>query len=148
MAKKEWMKGVSKDSQELGGFLDKGCSFEGKLAFDGLLQINGDFRGEIFSDGTLIIGPDATVAARVQVDTIIIDGNVEGMVEAKSRIELHRSGRLVANVTASTFVIEEGGIFHGSSNMQRAGAALSEGADDTHDDYASRPDTSAQSAVN
>ena len=31
--------------------LDRGCRFEGKLTFEGSVQINGVFRGEIFSDG-------------------------------------------------------------------------------------------------
>ena len=44
--KEEKTMGAKND--QLNGLLDKGCSFEGKLTFDGTVQINGDFQGEIF----------------------------------------------------------------------------------------------------
>lgn len=109
--------GRNKDEHQLNGLLDRGCSFEGKLMFDGTVQINGDFRGEIFSDGTLVIGPEANVNATIQVDTLIVDGNIQGLVEAKRKIEIHRGSRLVANIIAPSFVIEEGAIFQGQSQM-------------------------------
>ena len=101
------------------GLLDKGTSVEGKLTFDGVLQINGDFRGEIYSDGTLVVGPQATINAKILVHTVLIDGYVEGVVEAKSRVVLKTVGRLIADVTSQNLVIEEGGIFHGVSRMRR-----------------------------
>ena len=79
----------TKETDQINGLLDKGCSFEGKLTFDGIVQINGDFRGDIFSDGTLVIGKDARVNAKIIVDTIIVNGCVEGIVEAKNKIEIH-----------------------------------------------------------
>lgn len=103
--------------EQINGLLDRGCNFEGKLTFDGVVQINGDFRGEVFSDGTLVVGRDAHISAKILVDTLIIDGSVEGNIEAKSKIELHRSGTLVADVVSQTFVIEDGGVFQGSCQM-------------------------------
>ena len=43
-------------SGSISGLLEKGCEFEGKLTFEGTVRINGKFSGEIFSDGTLIVG--------------------------------------------------------------------------------------------
>jgi cytoskeletal protein CcmA (bactofilin family) len=103
--------------EQINGLLDRGCNFEGKLTFDGVVQINGDFRGEVFSDGTLVVGSDAHINAKILVDTLIVDGSVEGNVEAKSKIELHRSGTLVADVVSQSFVIEDGGVFQGSCQM-------------------------------
>lgn len=117
MAKENKNRLFQKDSQQVNGLLDRGCNFEGKLTFDGIVQINGDFRGEIFSDGTLVVGSDANINAKILVDTLIIDGNVEGSVEAKTKIELHRTGTLIANLNAQTIVIEEGGMFQGSCEM-------------------------------
>lgn len=117
MGKENRNKMFQKDTNQINGLLDKGCNFEGKLTFDGIVQINGDFRGEIFSDGTLVVGHDANINAKILVDTLIVDGNVEGGIEAKSKIELHRTGVLVANVNTQSLVIEEGGIFQGSCEM-------------------------------
>jgi hypothetical protein len=35
--------------------LDKGAKFEGRLTFEGTVQIGGDFYGEIFTKDTLVI---------------------------------------------------------------------------------------------
>lgn len=108
---------TGKDDYQLNGLLDRGCSFEGKLTFDGTVQINGDFKGEVLSDGTLVIGAEAEVSARIQVAVLVVDGSVQGIVEAKQKVELRRGGRLVANIVTPAIVIEEGAIFHGQCQM-------------------------------
>lgn len=118
---KDNKRSFGKDSLQINGLLDRGCAFEGKLNFDGIVQINGEFTGEIVSDGTLVVGEDARINAKILVDTLIIDGRVEGTIEAKSKIELHATGSLIANLTTQALVIEDGGVFQGNCAM--AGAA-------------------------
>jgi cytoskeletal protein CcmA (bactofilin family) len=112
------MKIFSKETDQINGLLDKGCSFEGKLTFDGVVQINGDFKGDIFSDGTLIVGRDARVMANILVDTLIIDGRVEGIAEAKSKVEIHSAAQFLGEVVTPRLSVEEGGILQGTSRMQ------------------------------
>ena len=113
MVKEKWSNEAS--DGKINGLFDKGCNFEGKLTFNGVMQVNGKFDGEVNSDGTLIVGPDALLKGSIKVDTVIIDGCVEGELEAKTKIELRSSGRLMADISTKSFVIEEGGIFHGAS---------------------------------
>lgn len=108
----------TKETDQINGLLDKGCSFEGKLTFDGTVQINGDFSGDIFSDGTLVIGQDARVNAKIMVDTLVINGRVEGVIEAKSRIEIRSAAQLFGDILTPGLVIEEGGMFQGRCQMQ------------------------------
>ena len=107
----------NRDANQINGLIDRGCSVEGKLTFDGTVQINGDFRGEILSDGTLIVGADARLNAKIQVDTIVIEGNVEGQIEAKQKIELHRGATLIGDVSSPALSVEEGAVFHGHCQM-------------------------------
>jgi len=106
-----------RDDGKINGLIDRGCSIEGRLAFDGSVQINGDFRGDIVSDGTLIIGPEANVEGNVQVGVAIIEGSVKGTVEAKNKIDLRKGSRLVASIVTENIMIEEGAIFHGKCSM-------------------------------
>ncbi len=106
-----------RDEGKINGLIDRGCSIEGRLAFDGSVQINGDFRGDIVSDGTLIIGPEANVEGNVQVGIAIIEGSVKGTVEAKNKIDLRKGSRLVASIVTENIMIEEGAIFHGKCSM-------------------------------
>lgn len=109
-------------SDQVNGLLDKGCSFEGKLTFDGTVQINGNFQGEVFSDGTLIIGNDAHVEGGIFVDTLIVYGSVQGNIEAKSRIEMHVPATIVADIKTKVLSVEDGVIFQGKCQMEAAGA--------------------------
>lgn len=71
------------------GILDKGSYFDGRLSFEGTVQIGGEFKGEIFTNDTLIINEGAVVFAQVEAETIIISGKVEGNLFARKRIIMH-----------------------------------------------------------
>jgi cytoskeletal protein CcmA (bactofilin family) len=102
--------------------LDKDAQFEGKLTFEGKVQINGRFRGEIFSDGVLIIGEGAEVDAKIEIDTVIIHGQVNGSIEAKRRIEMHPPAVVKGDIASPGLVVSEGAVFEGSCSMGRARA--------------------------
>ncbi len=103
---------------QMNGLLDRGCSFRGKLTFDGTVQINGDFEGEIFSDGTLVIGAEARVNAKISVGCLVVYGQVQGEVDAKARIEMHSPAKIRANVSTPRLSIEEGVLFLGQCHME------------------------------
>lgn len=111
--------------EQVNGLLDKGCSFEGKLTFDGTVQINGTFQGEVYSDGILVVGNDAHLQASVFVDTLIVYGSVQGTIEAKSRIEMHVPAVVVADIKTKTLSVEDGVVFQGKCSMDRPDASMS-----------------------
>src|SRR3989338_4810825 len=110
-------KGDSMASQQMNGLLEKGCEFEGKLTFEGTVRINGRFSGEIFSEGTLVVGEGASLEGKVDVGNIIIHGEIKGTVKASDRIEMHTPAVVEGDITAQTLVIDEGVIFEGSCQM-------------------------------
>lgn len=97
--------------------LDKDAQFEGKLTFEDKVQINGKFTGEVFSDGTLIIGEGADVDAKIEVGTVIIQGNVTGNIQAKQRIEMHPPAVVKGEISSPGLVVTEGAIFEGNCRM-------------------------------
>lgn len=115
-----WLKG---NKDQVNGLLDRGCSFEGKISFDGTVQINGDFTGEISSEGTLVVGQEARVSGQVKVDTFVCYGTVDGRIEAKNRIEIHVPSVVTADLATKSLSIEEGALFQGRCDMHHAGKA-------------------------
>lgn len=105
-------------ADRVSSFLDQGTEFEGKLAFQGAVRVNGKFSGEIFSDGILYVGEQGTVNAGIQVDTVIISGEVTGDVTAKSKVELQSSARLRGNIKTEILKIDEGATFEGNCSMR------------------------------
>src|SRR3989338_4697156 len=117
-------KGDSMASQQMNGLLEKGCEFEGKLTFEVTVRINGKFSGEVFSEGTLVIGDGAKLDAKIEVGTCIIHGEVSGTLNARERIEMHAPAIVRGEITAQTLVIEEGVLFEGSCSMGAQAASV------------------------
>ena len=99
--------------------LERDAQFEGKLTFQGKVQINGKFRGEIFSEGILVIGEGAEIDAKIEIDTVIIHGRVTGSITAKRRIEMHQPATVHGDITSPSLVVSDGAIFEGSCSMGR-----------------------------
>ena len=103
--------------------LDRGCRFEGKLTFEGSVQINGVFRGEIFSDGYLVIGEGAEIEGKIEVDCVSIRGKVNGTIQAKTRIEMYPPAEVFGDITAPALIVQEGAVFDGNCSVGRKAAA-------------------------
>jgi len=106
-----------KKDDEIKAFLGKGAEFTGKLIFNGAVRIDGDFSGEIFGEGTLVVGDGAHIEADINVASVIISGDVHGQIECKERIEIYPPGRVLGNIKAPRFIIKEGAVFEGTSRM-------------------------------
>ncbi|OGQ05913.1 MAG: hypothetical protein A2W61_07770 [Deltaproteobacteria bacterium RIFCSPLOWO2_01_44_7] len=115
-----WLKSKESSKDQVNGLLDKGCSIDGKIVFDGTVQINGEFTGEIQSEGTLVVGQEAKLSGTIKVDTLICFGTINGKVEAKNRIEIHIPSIVTADIHTKGLLIEEGAFFQGNCTMQQA----------------------------
>lgn len=100
--------------------LDKGTSFEGKLTFEGTVQIGGNFKGEIFTNDTLIINEAAKVHAEIDAETIIITGRVEGNLFARKKVIMHPPAVFRGTVTSPSLRIDEGVVFEGASYVPKS----------------------------
>ena len=101
-------------------FLGKDTEFEGKLTFHGTIRIDGHFRGDIFSNGNLIIGEEGMVEADMHISYVVISGEVHGNIIADQRVDIHAPGKVFGNIQAPTVVIDEGVIFEGKTRMYQA----------------------------
>src|SRR5262245_63805077 len=107
---------------EITTLLGRGAAFEGKLTFDGTVRIDGRFKGEVFSDDTLVIGEGALVEAEIDIGEVIIQGTVIGNVKAKRSIEIHAPGRVKGDLHTPSLQIDKGVIFEGRSFMEAQAA--------------------------
>ena len=108
-----------KSRNEINAFLGKDTEFEGKLSFKGAVRIDGYLTGEIFTEGTLIVGESAVIKSDIHVSHIIISGEVRGNIKADNRIEINAPGKVFGNIQAPVVIIKEGVIFEGNCRMQK-----------------------------
>lgn len=102
---------------EINAFLGSGTVYHGQLNFQGAVRIDGNFVGEISSEGTLIIGKDALVEGKVHVGQIVLSGRLTGEVAAAKKATLHRSAVLSGNLVTPALVMEEGAVLDGQVFM-------------------------------
>jgi len=108
---------------ELNASLGRGSEFEGKLAFEGKVRIDGNFTGEISTNDTLHIGEGAKVSAEISCGTVIVEGEVVGNIKATGAVELHRPAKVRGDITTPSFMVEKGVIFEGRSKMENLEAS-------------------------
>jgi cytoskeletal protein CcmA (bactofilin family) len=129
------------NTAEITTILGKGSAFDGKLTFEGAVRIDGEFSGEIRTQGTLIIGETAEVKAEISASTIIIEGLVRGDISATDAIEIHAPARVYGNLAAPNLEIQKGSLFEGNCRMEGADGSrtLSNGKSATHRGKVDRP---------
>jgi cytoskeletal protein CcmA (bactofilin family) len=110
---------MKKKSDQMNAFLGTNTEFEGKLSFSGSVRIDGFFKGEISTEGTLIVGETANLEADIHTSHIIVSGVVHGNIVAESRIEVHAPGKIIGNIQAPVITIDEGVVFEGTCQMQK-----------------------------
>ncbi len=103
---------------DLNALLGRGSEFEGKLTFEGTVRIDGKFSGEISTNDILVIGEGAKVQAEINAGSVVINGEVQGNIRAKTSIELHQPAKVKGNLETPMLSIDKGVIFEGSSKME------------------------------
>ena len=107
-------------TEEIVAYLYKGSRVTGQLTFHGPAKIDGSVEGEVLCHGTLTIGEEAEVRAKISGEVVVIRGKVEGDVAAKEKVELETPARLLGNIDAPRLTITEGVVFDGYCSMGRA----------------------------
>ena len=103
---------------ELQALLGQGADFQGKLTFKGRIRVDGNLRGEVFSEGVLIIGPSAVVEADIEVGTLIIRGGVlRGNTKATRLVEIYAPSRVYGDIHAPQLYMDKGVVFEGNCTM-------------------------------
>jgi cytoskeletal protein CcmA (bactofilin family) len=110
--------------EEINAFLGAGTVYQGRLSFQGAVRIDGAYSGEIFSEGSLIVGKDAVVEGVLNVGDLLLSGRFTGEVHAKRRVTVHKTGILQGTVYTPSLVTEEGGLLDGQIIMQGSATAI------------------------
>lgn len=112
-------------TQEITTILGKGSAFDGKLTFEGVVRIDGEFSGEIRTAGTLIVGESAEVKAQIVAARVVVSGTVRGDLTATESIEILAPARVFGNLATPSLEIQRGSVFEGNSQMSEAAASPS-----------------------
>ena len=120
MAWKSKDRSKDNESREFSGFLDHGVRFEGTLEATGVFRIDAEMKGNVFSAHTLVLGEGARVEGKIEGNHVVVSGKFDGVINAKTRVEIQTKGVVTGEIHTPCLVIEPGGIFDGRCHMLAA----------------------------
>jgi cytoskeletal protein CcmA (bactofilin family) len=97
--------------------------FKGDLTAEEDLLIQGRVEGSITHTQRLTVGAQGTVKANIRAQLIIVEGTVEGDLQAEKAIFIKESAKVIGNIYAPVVSILEGASFSGNIDMDGKRAA-------------------------
>ena len=94
-------------------------SWEGKLAGEEDLLVEGRFKGEIQLPGHQVtIGSQGQVEGEVRASSIIVEGEVRGNLTAAQQVLVRASGKVLGDIRAPRVALDQGCRFKGAIDME------------------------------
>jgi len=89
--------------------------FEGAISGQDTIRIAGSFKGEITCESMLWVEKGGKMNGPVNARWVIIEGEINGDVEATEQIELRSEGRVIGDISAAKIAIAQGCFFDGKA---------------------------------
>ena len=100
--------------------IGKSVVIKGELSCGEDLYIDGQVEGTIDPKGNrLTIGPHGCVKANVNACAVVVQGKLEGSIQASDRVDLKQSAVVTGDIATRRISIDEGAYFKGGVNIQR-----------------------------
>jgi len=103
---------------DIRGFLGEGTDITGEVKFTEILRVDGNISGKVISEsGTLLIGDRGHIKATIEAGSVSVSGIVEGTITAKTKVEIHSTGKVYGDIYTPALIIEHGAVFDGKCHM-------------------------------
>jgi cytoskeletal protein CcmA (bactofilin family) len=100
--------------------IGKSVVIKGELSGSEDLYIDGTVEGTIQLQGNnLVVGPNGHVHADVSAKVVVIQGKLEGNIQASERAELRKSAVIVGDIVTQRIAMEDGAYLKGKVEIQR-----------------------------
>jgi cytoskeletal protein CcmA (bactofilin family) len=94
-----------------------GLTIEGKIEGAGHVRIAGVFKGDVNVQGNLTIDAGAHLTGGVKADTVVVGGQLDGNIDAASRVELLQTGVLNGELKAGSLTVAAGSRMRGKAEF-------------------------------
>jgi cytoskeletal protein CcmA (bactofilin family) len=101
-------------------FVGKLLVVKGELSGNEALVVDGEVEGSITLHGQrLTVRPNGRIRGNIEARHVILQGRVEGDIQASERVELFRSASLMGDISTARISIEEGAFFKGKLDIKK-----------------------------
>jgi len=92
-------------------------TIEGKIEGAGHVRIAGRFKGDVHVQGNVTIEQGAVVTGEVKAEIVIIAGQLDGNVDASTRVDLLSTGLLNGDLKAGSLTVAAGSRMRGRAEF-------------------------------
>jgi cytoskeletal protein CcmA (bactofilin family) len=111
-------KAPERPHEDMVGYLEPSIELEGRIrVMSGMVRLNSQFKGEITSQGTVVVAGQGEVEATITAKLVSIAGKVKGNIHASDRLEIKEHGVVLGEIYTRVLVVEPGGYFEGQCHM-------------------------------
>lgn len=101
--------------------IGKSVVIKGELSGSEDLYLDGLVEGSIALKGnSLTVGPNGQVKASIDAKGVVVQGKLEGNIQASDRVELRKSANVTGDIATQRISIEEGAFLKGKVDIHRA----------------------------
>lgn len=98
--------------------IGKSVIIKGELSGSEDLMVDGQVEGTIsLKANVLTVGPNGQIKANVEAKGVVVQGKLEGNVQASDRVELRKSAVLTGDILTQRISIEEGACLKGKVDI-------------------------------
>lgn len=112
-----------RDAKGIGTVIGADACFEGTLVARSSICIEGTFRGELRSEGHVVLNRNGILEADVVAQYVSINGSVTGNVRALQQLDVGETGVIRGDVEAAAVTVTKGGVLEGTCRMIQSEAA-------------------------
>ena len=99
--------------------IGEGSEFRGEFKVRDLIRIDGYFKGNIITEGKVLVGRNGVVDTDIRADVVVVGGEVRGSINARKRVTLLSTCCLYGDIVTCSLLVEEGGIFKGHCTINQ-----------------------------
>jgi cytoskeletal protein CcmA (bactofilin family) len=114
------------DQTNVAAFIGHGVEFKGIIKYQGNVRIDGQLDGEVHANGTLYLGEQAVLRAKISAQAVISKGQITGDITAREKVQLLAPAIIDGSILTPSLLMEEGVTFNGTLEMNTVPPALPE----------------------
>jgi len=108
---------ASKPQSRIDSLIGATTRIEGNVFFSGGLRVDGSVRGNVAATpeqpGTLVVSEQATIDGEVQAAHVVVNGTINGPVNATESLELQPGSRVKGDVHYKSVEMHQGAVVEG-----------------------------------
>lgn len=115
------------NGQETKSLIASDLVITGTIKSSSGIRIDGKLEGEIHCSADVVVGKSAVIKGNLMVQSVILEGEVQGNITAKDKIEMKSACKVHGDITAKRMTVEDGVTFIGRAEVTPSGATAAPG---------------------